>query len=94
VALRHGGLLDRDVVHGHQIPERAVRELRKGLAGVRAPRPAHARHRHYRESELAELDRDGHRPRVHIDFKMLFDERQRRPYIGIEVQDPRDVRQP
>ena len=64
-----------------------MRELRKGLIIIPS-HPTHARHRHYGESELAELDRDGHRPRVHIDFKMLFDERQRRPYIGIEVQDP------
>ena len=84
MALRHGGLLDRHVVHGHQVPERAVRELRKGLIIIPS-HPTHARHRHYGESELAELDRDGHRPRVHIDFKMLLDERQRRPYIGIEV---------
>ena len=70
-----------------------MRELRKGLIII-SPHPAHARYRHDREGELAELDRDGHRPRVHIDFQMLLDERQRRPHVGIEVQDPRDVRQP
>jgi len=40
-----------------------VRELRKGLIII-PPHPAHARHRHDRERKLAELDRDGYRPRV------------------------------
>ena len=70
-----------------------MRELRKGLIIIPS-HPTHARHRHYGESELAELDRDGHRPRVDVYFQMLLDEGQRRPYVGIEVQDPRDVRQP